>query len=216
MCRHGALRIMNKRTSRSKTPEGITWMILGSATLLMLLPIIQHIAVRPQRFLKDLGFFSGPRGTPEAWAAALIVGLLTIHYCVRRIPLVAQHFLRPSPLKVMSVLTAVVAATIEEAFFRRWVMDAVLRAGGGGWVQVLASAVAFGVPHGYVGLIRRSFPIARGAVISTTIMGAALAVVYLLGERSLAPCIAAHFLITASIEPGLILAGASGQMRKAS
>ncbi len=203
----------NKRIAWLKTSEGITWMILGSATLLMSLPIIQHVAVRPQGFLKDLGFSSGPRGTPASWLAAMIVALLCIRFCVKHIPPVAQHLLRLSPLKVMSVVVAVVAATIEEAFFRRWVMDAVLRAGGTGWIQVLASALAFGVPHGYIGLIRRSFPIALGAVIATTIIGAALAVVYLLGERSLAPCITGHFLIDAAILPGLMLAGASGQMR---
>jgi membrane protease YdiL (CAAX protease family) len=44
------------------------------------------------------------------------------------------------------------------------------------------------------------------AFISTSILGAALAIVYLVSGRSLAPCIVAHFIITALIEPGLLIA----------
>ena len=38
--------------------------------------------------------------------------------------------------------------------------------------------------------------------------------VYIMSGRSLAPCIATHFLINALLEPGLVLAAVSGQMGK--
>jgi hypothetical protein len=50
-------------------------------------------------------------------------------------------------------------------------------------------------------------------VVATTLLGLGLAVVYLLGGRNLAPCIASHFLVTALIEPGLLIAAFSGRMR---
>jgi hypothetical protein len=46
----------------------------------------------------------------------------------------------------------------------------------------------------------------------TGVLGAALAAVYVLGGRSLAPCIAAHFLLDVAIEPGLVLAALRGEM----
>jgi hypothetical protein len=43
-------------------------------------------------------------------------------------------------------------------------------------------------------------------------LGAALAVVYLASGRNVAPCIAAHLLINALVEPGLVLAAVRGEM----
>ena len=51
-----------------------------------------------------------------------------------------------------------------------------------------------------------------GAVVATGILGTALGIVYIAGERSLAPVSVSHFLITAVIQPGILLAAFSGQM----
>jgi hypothetical protein len=45
----------------------------------------------------------------------------------------------------------------------------------------------------------------------TMILGCALAIVYLVGRRSLAPVITAHMLIDMAIEPWLLLFAVSGQ-----
>lgn len=44
-------------------------------------------------------------------------------------------------------------------------------------------------------------------------MGLLMAVVYIIGNRSLAPCITAHFLITFALEPGLMLAAVTDEWR---
>jgi membrane protease YdiL (CAAX protease family) len=62
------------------------------------------------------------------------------------------------------------------------------------------------------GLFGRSVRAARGATIATGALGAALAIVYLVAGRSLAPCIVTHFVINALIEPGLVLAACRGEM----
>jgi uncharacterized protein len=49
-------------------------------------------------------------------------------------------------------------------------------------------------------------------MIATGTVGGALAVVYLVGERSLAPPIVSPFLITATIQPGITFAAFSGRM----
>ena len=51
-----------------------------------------------------------------------------------------------------------------------------------------------------------------GAAVATGILGAALGVVYVVGERSLAPIIVSHFIITAVIQPGILYAAFSEQM----
>lgn len=176
----------------------------------MAIPTAFALAGRPPRFLHDLGFLSGPAGTPEAWLLAIAAAVAFVAYSAR-IPVVRKHLFRLSWLKLLSLLVAVAAATVEEAFFRRWIMDRLQNLGSGPLVQVVGSALAFGIPHAWFGLLKLNWRMARGAMVATSLMGLALAVVYLAGGRSLAPCIAAHFLITFALEPGLMLAAATGR-----
>ena len=88
--------------------------------------------------------------------------------------------------------------------------------GFGPLLQVLASAFAFGVAHGIWAFFGGRLRAGIGAVAATSILGAGLATVYLISGRSLAPCIVAHFLLDVSIEPGLVLAAARGEMSRSS
>ena len=47
-----------------------------------------------------------------------------------------------------------------------------------------------------------------GVVGATTLLGAALAIVYLAAGRSVVPCVAAHVAINAVLEPWLVLTAA--------
>ena len=91
-------------------------------------------------------------------------------------------------------------------------MDAVFGRGIGPVAQVALSGLAFGVAHGIWGLMGRGTRAAFGATVATGVLGTALALVYLVAGRSLAPCIVAHFVINLLIEPGLVLAALSGEM----
>jgi membrane protease YdiL (CAAX protease family) len=110
-------------------------------------------------------------------------------------------------------MAAVAAAIVEEAFFRRMIMDAVFAAGGDSLVQVAGSALIFGVAHGVWGIVTGRMVVGIGIMVATGTLGIALAVVYLVGERSLAPVVISHFIITATIQPGITYAAFSGQMR---
>jgi membrane protease YdiL (CAAX protease family) len=134
---------------------------------------------------------------------------------VKNIPAVARTWRQVSWLKGLMFFAAIAAATVEEAFFRRVVMESIRQSGGGVVLQILASAIAFGVAHAVWGLIKRDLLVAARTVLVTGIMGGLLAVVYVVGERSLAPCIVAHFLITFALEPGLLLAAVTGEWRSA-
>jgi hypothetical protein len=127
---------------------------------------------------------------------------------------VRENLFKPTFLKFLGLAVAVAAGILEEAVFRKVLMDALLYRGYGPLLQVLASALAFGVAHGVWGLFGRSGRAALGATLATGLLGAMLAVTYLAGGRSVLPCIAVHLLLNALLEPGLVLAACRGEMSR--
>ena len=135
-------------------------------------------------------------------------------YAIRNIPLVRQHWRTISFVKLLGVLAAVAAAVVEEAFFRRLLMNALLRAGWPTTAQVFASGFVFGIAHASWALVTGRVAVGVGAMVATGALGTLLGLVYIVGNRSLAPVIVAHFLVTATIQPGIMFAAFSGQTRR--
>jgi membrane protease YdiL (CAAX protease family) len=106
-----------------------------------------------------------------------------------------------------------VAGIIEELVFRRWLMDFSMNHGIGIVFQILISGVAFGFVHTSWSSFGRNRKIGLGAAIATTILGLSLAIVYVIGQRNIGPCIVAHCLISMITEPWLMLAAVSGQWK---
>jgi hypothetical protein len=160
------------------------------------------IAILHVFFLRPL-FAPLERTTWLGWTLAVLVAVLYIVYTVRGLPMVGRYLSRLSAFKLVGLAVAVPAAIVEEVVFRHYVMNAL--AANALAVQIAASAVSFGLAHAFWGL-RGGWRAARGAVVSTTLMGAGLAVVYAVSDRVLLPCVVAHFLITATLEPWLLYA----------
>ena len=165
----------------------------------------------PLRFLALIGFAPGRSGAPLGWsAAAMTVAAFVL--VSARLPSVRATMFKPSGLKVLGLAVAVAAGILEELVFRKLLMDWLAQSDYGATIQMLVSGVAFGAAHGVWGLFGRSMRAAVGATIATGIPGFALGVVYIASGRSLAPCVAAHFLINALMEPGLVLAATRAEM----
>ena len=200
---------------KRRNPRITVAAILGILGAILSIPVVDYLRDylqgREDRFLYPLGFESGITGTPFGWVLSLLVAAAFILFTIKSIPAVAETWRELSFLKVISIYLAIVAAIVEEAFFRRVVMDMVAEAEGAVWIQIAASATAFGVAHALWGLIKLSLGAAQKTTIATGIMGFALAIVYVVSDRSLAPCIVSHFLITATLEPGLMMAAVTGQ-----
>ena len=179
---------------------------------IMWFPVVALFVGSPPGFLRDLGFASGPPGTLLAWSLGLVVAVFYAAYAVRNIPLVREHWRAVSLFKLLGILLAVAAALVEEAFFRRLLMDALMRAGWPAVVQVVASGLVFGLAHGIWGIMTGRVSVGIGTTIATGTLGTALGLVYVVGDRSLAPVIVAHFIVTATIQPGIMFAAFSGQM----
>ncbi|MBK1613611.1 hypothetical protein CKO44_09020 [Rubrivivax gelatinosus] len=163
----------------------------------------------PSKVPAYLGFAPGRAGTPGAWVLAALFTAVYVRSAAA-ISYVRLYLLRIDMLKCLALVAAVMAGVVEEVVFRKLVMDALMDRGFGPVAQVVASALAFGLAHAVWGL--RSLAAGLNAVLSTTLLGGALAIVYLAAGRSLAPCVAAHVLITALIEPGLILAAIADRL----
>ena len=122
--------------------------ILGA---ILSIPVVDYLRDylqgREDRFLYPLGFESGITGTPFGWVLSLLVAAAFILFTIKSIPAVAETWRELSFLKVISIYLAIVAAIVEEALFRRVVMEMVAEAEGAVWIQIAASATAFGVAH---------------------------------------------------------------------
>jgi membrane protease YdiL (CAAX protease family) len=163
----------------------------------------------PSKVPEYLGFAAGMQGTVLAWTLAAGVTLAYV-WSASSLSDVKRYLFRLDRLKLIAVIAATMAGIIEEVVFRKLVMDALHARGFGSVLQVAASALSFGVVHLAWGI--KSLAAGLNAALSTTILGAGLAVVYIVGDRSLAPCVVAHVFISALIEPGLMLAAVSGRL----
>jgi uncharacterized protein len=175
--------------------------------------VLMNLQANGWRFVRYLGFASGQMGSVLGWIAAAVVAAIFVAFAMR-LPSVRENLFRPSFLKLLGLAVAVTAGILEEVMFRRWTMNYLQEHGMGVVAQVLGSGLLFGVLHGVWGLMGRSVRAAIGATLATGFLGMMLAVVFVAAVRSLAPCIAAHFLINALIEPGLVLAATRGEMAR--
>jgi membrane protease YdiL (CAAX protease family) len=138
-----------------------------------------------------------------AWALGAVVAVAYVTYSIRGLPIIGTLLWKISAFKLMGLVVALPAAILEEVFFRGYLMDVLATTPVA--VQIGASALSFGLAHVVWGI--RGGPRAMlAAVGSTTLMGAALAVVYLASNRVILPCVIAHFIITLALEPWLMYA----------
>jgi membrane protease YdiL (CAAX protease family) len=156
-----------------------------------------------------------PPGTPTAWLLAAAATIAYVTYAALRSPVIRAHMLAPATwgtfigVRLIALPMAFVTGFFEEAFFRKLLMNLAMHHGYGPIEQVAISAIVFGVAHGFWAIFGGNWRAALGPMISTGLLGGVLAVVYLIGDRSLAPCAAAHIVINLFLEPWLIISSAT-------
>src|SRR5690625_6011073 len=89
----------------------------------------------------------------------------------------------------------------EEILIRQILMYLLMSVDYGIIIQIIASAVIFGVAHGAWVLLRGEIKIALPVILSTTVLGGLLAILYIVAGRNLLAPIVAHILINLFIEP---------------
>ncbi|MGD0339017.1 MAG: CPBP family intramembrane glutamic endopeptidase [Bacteroidota bacterium] len=190
-----------------------TGWILAAASIIMFSPLAMVLIGYNIPVLQNLGFARDSFAPLTIWVLAIIVAVGYIVYTFRVIPFVASMQREISLFKLLGIVSAVVGGIVEEAVFRRWLMDSLMYGGFGPVIQIVSSGVLFGMAHAAWLLARREFKFAIPAMSSTAVLGALLAAIYLLGGRNLGPCIFAHVLINIVIEPWLMLSSVSGKWK---
>lgn len=191
-----------------------TVLILSMTALFMFSPLAMSLFWHPISLFQKLGFERESIAPPLAWILATITAVAYVLYTMRAIPFVASMQREISLFKLLGILSAMVGGIVEEVFFRRWIMDMFMSGGFNPILQVIISGIAFGLAHtSWTLLAKRNFKVTFPTIISTSILGIFLAIVYLTGGRNLGPCIFAHALINIVIEPWLMLSAVSGKWR---
>jgi hypothetical protein len=196
------------------TPVKRAWIILICLTLPEAVPLVIYTAQNGTRFLRFLGFAPGHFGAAPGWVLALAFAAVYAGFAILRSPFIKSHLLRLDAMKLFVLFVfAPVTGVFEELYFRKLLMNSVAAHGGAVLLQVLLSALVFGIIHGVWGIFGKSLRIAISATVATAILGAMMAFAYIAAGRSVAPCIVAHALINAAVEPWLILAAVSRSWR---
>ena len=188
-----------------------TALILGITAAVMVSPLVMSMFWGPIPLFQNLGFERGSIASPLAWILATILAIVYVSYTMKVIPFVLAKQKEISLFKLLGILAALAGGIVEEVFFRRWLMDMLMSVGITPILQVVISGVAFGLAHTCWMLARGDFKFMLPAVLSTTVLGILLAIIYLIGGRNLGPCIFAHMIINMIIEPWLMLSSISGK-----
>ena len=168
------------------------------------------LRLRGQTFA-DIGWLKS--ASLSGWLAAACLAALYIGVMLAGPLRDAPYLSDWSLFRIATGLGAGISAGIcEEAIFRGFVMTQARAAGLPVVVQVLFSAVLFGLAHAGWGSLAGHFnPIAfMGTIATTSAAGALLAIVYILSRRSLMPVILCHAVIDLVIEPWLVLYALGG------
>ncbi|MCL1996596.1 MAG: CPBP family intramembrane metalloprotease [Defluviitaleaceae bacterium] len=189
-----------------KLKTTILLLLLGSPMLIVL--VIWLVQDSNRFFTEHMGFNSTALEIPLAWVLAVAVAVGYVGYTAKQMPEVRQTMFRFDLLKVVAIFTTVIGAGIvEELIFRQLLMNWLYSQGLGTILQIAISGLVFGIGHGIWGLFSKggSKSMAVGAVIATTILGTALAIIFIVAERNVLPAIFAHALINFCNEPGMML-----------
>ena len=185
-----------------------TAIILTSMSLFMFTPVLMQILGYKLAIFNNLGFQKGDLAPWYAWITAILVALIYVIFTFKKIPSVYKMQKEISLFKIVGFL-AIIGGLIEEVVFRQWLMDLLMNNGFGIIFQVLISALMFSLIHLIWVIFSGEMKFIFGALASTFVLGILLSLVYLLGNRNVAPCIISHSLINVIIEPWLLLAAVS-------
>lgn len=188
-----------------------TGWILVSISSMLTLSVIYWYINNPKRFIEiGLGYSPEMLLNLPMWFFTLLIVIGYISYTMFAIPYVKRNLLTFSWLKLIGIWAAIVSGIVEEVVFRHLLMDYLLSIGFPYLPQVLISGITFGIVHGAWVVLRGEIKIALPAILSTTILGCLLAMLYIYTGRSTLAPIIAHVLINMVIEPWLMLSAISG------
>ncbi|MBM7702943.1 CPBP family intramembrane glutamic endopeptidase [Metabacillus iocasae] len=196
----------------SKRDEVVAGFVLGGLSLSLTGALLFWYIRNPEGFVKErLGIHANAFDYPLAWLVSIVVVVGYVMYTSKVVPFVRDHLMTFSWLKVIGIWAAIVSSTVEEILFRQALMDWLMNKDYSVILQIILSAAAFGLAHGAWVLLKGQLKIALPVILSTTVLGGLLAILYIMSGRQILVPIVAHMLINLAIEPWLILSAVSGK-----
>jgi membrane protease YdiL (CAAX protease family) len=139
------------------------------------------------------------------WVAALAIAMAYASASMISLPAIRENVFAVNRLKILGIVFAFITGTFEEWFFRKWLMDLGASRGLSVIWQIAGSGVIFGLAHAIWGLFGGNLRAFFSSMAFTTVLGLALAWLYVFAARQLAPAVWSHILINLIIEPWLLL-----------
>ncbi|WP_246516599.1 CPBP family glutamic-type intramembrane protease [Salicibibacter cibarius] len=137
---------MNTMKTSMAPGERKTAFVLVSISLMITIWLLFRYVGNPQQFIEhQLGINSNAFNNPIVWILTLIIAIGYIIFTVKAIPFVRENLFTISRLKLIGIWAALVLSTVEEILFRQLLMDWLLRLDYSLTIQVLASAILFGL-----------------------------------------------------------------------
>ena len=200
-------------TTTEKKQVLITGAIMLAIAIGMTIPILIWALPDIADFMNYIGFNQTALQIPLAWVLAAVVTVGYIVFTAKGLPEVGENLFKFNLFKLTGVYLAIATGIFEEMMFRQSLMDVLQNNGISVPLQIIISAVAFGLVHSIWILFSGNWKMGLGAMVATTVLGALCAIVFVVGRRNVLPAIMAHFVINLFIEPWMML-GAIKQIVK--
>ncbi|MFC1604354.1 lysostaphin resistance A-like protein [Planctomycetota bacterium] len=178
----------------------------GLSSLIIIYGIVVWLR-RNNRSLKELGW-GKPTNSVAVVIGVVFAMVLTwgIYMNNRRLG-VEFNLWEISLVRIIGALGTVIAGSAEEIAMRGLIMTELNRVKVKTWLQVLASSLCFAIYHSLYFLVVDFDPAAFAfTMVFCIFMGCIFSGMYLLGRRSLTPCIVSHGLGNLIVEPFHIMA----------
>lgn len=196
----------NKDEAIYKRQKFISGLLIVGISTFMAFFIIIGLINNPAGFINFMGINKTAFDIPLAWAVAILVSICYIIYTAHMIPIVRQNLFNfNSWFKLLGVYAAFSGGIVEELVFRQMLMNWLDTSGINVILQIIISALAFGFLHFSWSLFGGNIKIGIASTMSTIVLGASLAFIYVIAERNVLPVIIAHMIINLFVEPWLIL-----------
>lgn len=196
----------NKDEAIYKRQKFISGLLIVGISTFMAFFIIIGLINNPAGFINFMGINKTAFDIPLAWVVAILVSICYIIYTAHMIPIVRQNLFNfNSWFKLLGVYAAFSSGIVEELVFRQMLMNWLDTSGINVILQIIISALAFGFLHFSWSLFGGNIKIGIASTMSTIVLGASFAFIYVIAERNVLPVIIAHMIINLFVEPWLIL-----------
>ncbi|MGJ5713049.1 CPBP family glutamic-type intramembrane protease [Staphylococcus auricularis] len=189
----------------SQSDVNKTMIILGSLSAFLTFFIVLWLVSNPSDFITNKLGIDHNILNPLGWILTLMIVVLYITMTLHNVPFIKDNVSRFSILKLIGIWAAIVAGFMKEFIFRKLIMDFLDYVNISVVIQVITASLVFGIVHAMWGILAGDLKLTLIIVISTSLLGLMLSLLYIFIDRNIFFPIITHISINLVIEPWLML-----------